>query len=385
MVPGRGAAHSFQSGEVDSERPDKKQAMLVQAHASEGNSYRIRRFEDIFNTLDHDIKEDGDYGLLQNSFEYDMAVKQREEVCVAKEVGGAGIAKDLTFQAQVKLGRKAAADKGIIFAGLLRDIGESGAELFAMLRVVAKSFANYHIIALENDSKDQFTRPGLEQECQSQDTWCFLLEIPSMAGRNQHAGNILRVQHLTSLRQSLLSEVRKLVQYSDKKWDYVMMFDGDIFDEGSKGFHPSAVDALLGFQMMPSGNSLAEEPLDVVCANQLAKARSKPGRYRDVFALRINEWDEQWNVVSKWQYDELYFKGNQLVPVRACFSGLSLYTMKAIGSQCNYVYQNEGVCEHVPFMHCLNQTGYGRVAIYPPLVVHSNDGGLPEDECVKLS
>mmetsp|Transcript_67554 Transcript_67554/g.124517 ORF Transcript_67554/g.124517 Transcript_67554/m.124517 type:complete len:154 (-) Transcript_67554:55-516(-) len=153
------------------------------------------------------------------------------------------------------------------------------------------------------------------------------------------------------------------------------MFDGDIFNDGSNGFHPTALDALLGFQVQ-SGKAL-----DVVCGNQLANS-PRPGRYRDTFALKMRSWNEKQRGNDAF---DIYFKGNELVPVKSCFSGLALYSMNAINTQCDYTYQGEGTCEHVPFTKCLAEKGYGSVAIYPPLVVHTNDKGVAVDDCGSLS
>lgn len=343
---------------------------------AEVQAYRVRRVGHIFTSLSAQLPVEAGVDQESSSMEYSQALQQRNEVCVAQAVGGITVASNPEFKAQIQQGRKAAASKGIIFAGLVRNIHESANRLFATLRAVGKSFAHHHIIVLENNSNDYLTKRGLKQECESSDTWCFLLDIPEMSRVAQDQGAPSRVKHLARLRQSLLLEVRKLAESAETggKWDYVLMFDGDIFDKGSKGFHPTAIDALLGYQE-------AHGTVDVACGNQLAN-QPKPGRYRDTFALKMKSWEEKQRPN---QAKDIYFKGNQLVPVKSCFSGLTLYTINAINTQCNYVYEGEGTCEHVPFNKCVHEKGHGRTAIYPPLVVHTNDGGVATDDCWNLS
>lgn len=207
------------------------------------------------------------------------------------------------------------------------------------------------------------------------------MHAPSLGHTTQSQGTASRVYHLTQLRQTLLEQVRQLVSSSVESWDYVLMFDGDMFQDGSKGFHPSTVDALLGLKM-PDGKTYADHPLDLVCANQVANW-PKAGRFRDTFALKNTSWHE-----SQKRNDDpsLYFSGNQLMPVKSCFSALALYRTHAIfgNEQCNYTYVGEDVCEHVPFNYCLAQKGNDKVAIYPPMVVATNDEGTPEQHCESL-
>jgi len=273
--------------------------------------------------------------------------------------------------------------QGIVFAGLLRDIGNGVQPLFATLRAVGQSFARHHIIVVENDSNNE-TRLRLVQDCQLEDSWCFLLSAPTLGNTTQNEGAPSRVYHLTQLRQTLLQQVRELVSTSDETWDYVLMFDGDMFNKGSKGFHPTMIDALLGLRYdssSPSSPMYADYPFDVVCANQVANW-PEPARYRDVFAFRNLSWDEP---VLQTVDPSLYFKGNYLMPVKSCFGALSLYKMDALlSSACNYGYVDEEVCEHVPFHYCLAQKGFDRVAIYPQLVVAVDDKGTPEEHCESL-
>jgi len=321
-----------------------------------------------------------------------------DEICVANPVGGAALAGDPVFQQQAQRGHRAAASKSVIFGGLLRDVGDSAPLLLGTLRKAASAFERYHILLLENNSKDG-TRAGLNKECKSKDVWCFELDLPKTGrtSQGQHAPS--RVAHLVGLRQSLLEQVRRFTSLSlaGPAWDFLVLFDGDMFAQAGSGFHPSMLDALLGFpaarlseaslsgegpsSLSEASSILAESPWDVICANQLTNW-PKPGRYRDTFALRKSSWRE-----AQLTNDDktIYFSDNRLIPVKSCFSGLALYSMRALeASGCNYTFENEDTCEHVTFHKCLANHGHGKVAIYPPFTNSPNDGGVVAHSCAKM-
>lgn len=314
-----------------------------------------------------------------------------EEVCVPDAISEQPLAEDPAFQAQVASGRRASASKGIVFAGLVRDIGNSATALFAALRAAGSSFARYHIIVLENNSQDG-TGERLSQECHLWDSWCFRLDVLQMARQKQEPGNRRRIENLVLLRHSLLQQVRRLVSTSPDSWHFVLMFDGDMFAGGSQGFHPSTLDALLGARApLPAGSSdgeqtlFAEAPLDVVCANQLANW-PHPGRYRDTFGLRNNTFMQYWHDGANETLEKLYFKGNRFIKLKSCFSGLALYSVRALmESGCNYTFEGEWECEHVVFNRCLSDSGFGRMALYPPLALRVNDTGVVSTRCAKLA
>lgn len=320
------------------------------------------------------VDASGHDDILDSSSQQVHRPSELKEVCVADPVGGPRLAEDPAFQRQAQTGHDVSASKSIVFAGLLRDIGSSSVQLMQTIRKAGSAFARYHIILLENNSGDN-TRAWLETECdESKDVWCLELDLHNF-DRAQAMGNPKRVFHFTLLRQSLLGQVRRFVsdEPAGSKWDYLVLFDGDMFAQNSGGFHPSMLDALLGF---PNVNTW-----DVVCGNQLSNW-PRAGRYRDTFALRRAEWQEDRLPNSD---KSLYFTGNKLVPVKSCFSGLALYSMKAImNSGCNYTFQGEDTCEHVPFHKCLAESGYDKVALYPLLTNSVNDRGVVHQSCVGI-
>jgi len=397
--PGRAAnALAGVSGRVAEKRREQAEG-LKQVEVAHGASFRtevaseemlgspLMRLgrRDIYTTLEQEPKASGlPQHLLEERPKPSPAL---EEVCVRKPLGGAVLAGDADFQKQAQRGHAAAASKSIIFSGLLRDIGGSASQLFSTLRKVGESFARYHIIVLENNSKDD-TRKGLEKECGAHDVWCFELDMPTIAKRAQDEHNPSRIKNLVTLRQSLLEQVRSFVRLSPAAgpgWDFLVSFDGDLFGHGSQGFHPSMFDALLGFPVTGSKSDaaavFAEAPYDIVCANQIANYPG-PGRFRDTFALRKQQWKEG---KSTTESRSLYYTGNQLVPVVSCFSGLALYSMHAVmSSGCNYKFESENTCEHLSFHRCLANAGFGKTAIFPPLTNNVNDYGVAQQSCLRM-
>jgi len=272
----------------------------------------------------------------------------------------------------------------------MRNVGSSVETVFSTLRRLGHSFARHHIIVLENDSTDQ-TKEHLNAACEGKDdAWCFEVSIPGVGNTLLNQYNFKdRVKKLTIVRQALLKQVRTFVDLEPDKsaWDHLMLFDGDLFFNSSVGFHPSMVYSLLG---LPSpGNKkaiFAEAPWDAVCANQIANWPT-PGRYRDTFALRLTRWPFNKTEKRLWREPKtaLHYTGNRLVPVLSCFSGLALYSMKAIvSSGCNYHYQGENECEHVGFHKCLAKHGHGKFGIYPLLTNMVNDRGVGNSTCAQV-
>mmetsp|Transcript_39222 Transcript_39222/g.62096 ORF Transcript_39222/g.62096 Transcript_39222/m.62096 type:complete len:518 (-) Transcript_39222:58-1611(-) len=317
-----------------------------------------------------------------------------EKLCVPRCVGGNELVGNTDFQAQWKRGYEAASTKGIVFAGLIRNIGDSVGPLLDLFNVVGRAFARYHTFLIENNSKDS-TKEHLRKECATRQTTCLELDIDAYSRKDQGQGNPSRVRHFTALRQVMLDTVKTFVTMSVAgvaAWHFLVMFDGDFLTEGSRGFHPSTMFALLGFQpndpsrtgakdQSSSPQIVAEAPWDVVCANQLANW-PEPGRYRDMFAFRNTTWRAGVSMV----FDRnTYFRGNRFEQVKSCFSGLAMYSMRTImDTGCNYTYEDEFECEHVVFHKCLARAGHNKVAIYPPWAVRVNDHGVVTQSCARM-
>jgi hypothetical protein len=155
----------------------------------------------------------------------------------------------------------------------------------------------------------------------------------------------------------LLSKLREVTKEGNFHW--ALLFDGDIFTEGSRGFNPATVHALFGHPEFGH--------FDMVCGNQMVG----DGMYRDVFGLRFKSLEE--NPIEPAGMavgGKLWFSGKNLVSVASCFSGLAIYTRAALlDSACSYDFEGEDICEHVALHKCLAKEGHGRIALYPPMAL----------------
>jgi len=217
------------------------------------------------------------------------------------------------------------------------------------------------------------------------DTYCITEDVDGNAPQGEFKPG--RIQHLTSLRGILLKQIRKKLAESPDHYDFVLMYDGDLFAAESRGFDPVSLFALMGMPQLrtnvqyrgklakssseqeshvPAFLLYADDPYDMVCANQMVG----DGMYRDTFALRFNVPPDPNEGFKRHVH---YFKGNRLVNVGSCFSGLALYKASVLVlPDCGYEYVNEETCEHVPYHMCLHRAGHGKFALYPPLWVVVN-------------
>mmetsp|Transcript_96790 Transcript_96790/g.172182 ORF Transcript_96790/g.172182 Transcript_96790/m.172182 type:complete len:393 (-) Transcript_96790:6-1184(-) len=289
------------------------------------------------------------------------------QLCVPPAIGGCKMLKGDRFLRQLHDGRSAASQLGIIMAGLIREAGDGTTKLLENLRQVGDSFARKQLIIVENDSEDN-TRELLQERCKDPDAWCLELTLPDMGGKQKPKVDG-RIKHFTSLRQTVLDQVKKFVAGSSETWQFLLMFDGDIFSGGDEGFNPAATLATLGFRAAGGGPILANMPPDVICSNSVLPCR-KPeddfydekctsGEFRDTFALRLKGGTKAQGVTS--------FTGNSLFQVNSCFSGVALYNLPSLlASGCKYTYESEDTCEHVMLHRCMRDNGRGNVTIYAP-------------------
>jgi len=104
-----------------------------------------------------------------------------DQICAPTALGGERLVGDPAYQAQVQSGQVAASSKGIIFAGLMRDVGDSVGSLVGLLHKTGQAFARHHTIIVEGNSKDS-TKANLEKECNFKQVSCFNLDIKQLQG-----------------------------------------------------------------------------------------------------------------------------------------------------------------------------------------------------------
>lgn len=248
-------------------------------------------------------------------------------------------------------------------AGLVHQARWTIKRLFRELQATGKMFMRHHIVVLESGSTDGETKPLMRKLCNdaaSESTCLILDEAPELL-------SLPRIAHLTKLRQQLMDTIRLFASSASHTWDYVLMFDGDIFEgprgrtEDRFGFSSAALPLVASTTLASS-----DSQFDLVCANSIRTSHQQPGRYRDTFALRELAWEEK--RVHRQKHDPIQrvYKGKDPVRVLSCFSGLALYSWPALQtSGCNYTYVSEDDCEHVSLHRCMSQHGFGKVAIHP--------------------
>jgi hypothetical protein len=304
--------------------------------------------------------------LASNATPIDANSIQEGKLCIAEVVGGGDILLDEKMPEEYVRGMKTMAKRKVIVAGLVRQMRGTIHRLFRELQATGKMFMKHHIILLESGSTDGDTKPLLRKLCNESPTesTCLVLdEAPQMT-------SLPRIAHFTKLRQQLLDTIRLFVSTSKTTWDYVLMLDGDIFEgprgkmEDRFGFSSAAL-PLVASATLPEAPDSADQ-FDLVCANSIRTAYQKPGLYRDTFALRESSWSEKRAHHQRHDPIQRLYKGREPVRVLSCFSGIALYSWRALeSSACNYTYYSEDVCEHVSLHKCMSQHGFGKVAIHP--------------------
>jgi hypothetical protein len=96
-----------------------------------------------------------------------------------------------------------------------------------------------------------------------------------------------RIVRLTKMRNMLLSKIREVARRGPSvgvSFDYVLLFDGDMFTAGSRGFNPATVHAMLGLK--------AHHEYDAVCGNQLVSLNTlDPLSASSFFAHVVSSYD----------------------------------------------------------------------------------------------
>ncbi|CAK0855548.1 unnamed protein product [Prorocentrum cordatum] len=270
-------------------------------------------------------------------------------MCFPTPLGGVVRENWKLVEGNIERGRRMAAEVKVVFAGLVRDAGESIIPAYVALKVLARQFKDYHFFVLENDSRDQtkrWLRVASERdprfECKSENL---------MLG-NDRGVEPSRFQRMAALRNRLLDWIGEFVQQSSG-WDLIVMVDFDIFKYGPFAISSHSFFSLLGRK------ETARREWDMVCANGLYKTENKDVPYGmyDCFAFRTKK-NDTFNAGDCPRDKEQGMKlwaGYDLVPVHSCFGGMAVYRSEAL-FQCRY---DPGVydCEHVPLHQCMRKHG----------------------------
>jgi hypothetical protein len=232
-------------------------------------------------------------------------------------------------------------DCNVIFAGTVKNVDKYIEKNLEHIDTCGKKFKNYIVIIYENDSTD-LTRSILNRKKKSNYYYIFENNITEPK----------RTVRIANGRNKILEKANELNK--NNSYDCLIMLDLD--DVNISGKFIDSIDSCFELN----------KDWDVLTGNQSDK-------YYDIYALRkkglieFDCWKEASKAVDKGmnieEAKQKYvfgivdkFDKDQLIEVDSAFSGIAIYRLSSIASDCKYVgtlEDNSDICEHVLFHKCL--------------------------------
>ncbi|CAF4433560.1 unnamed protein product, partial [Rotaria magnacalcarata] len=257
-------------------------------------------------------------------------------------------------------GRQHLAASRVIICAMIRDRETQVPRIRRQIEEITRLFADYVIVIVENDSRDR-TRQELISWAQDKkvagrihvigcghvvndDRPCNLSMAPTAPN---HRPDMSRIEKMVLLRNIYMEYIEHNSQLAN--FDYVIVQDFDLrtytYTDGllSTGFH--------------FGN---DPTIDAICANGIYHDivfGSK--KYFDPYAHK-DEQNEKWSTLYNdlWSAFFRYYPcDSNLVRVKSCFSGRTMYRYKSIKEKRYRTYPDafqQAVCEHVGFHEALS-------------------------------
>jgi len=265
---------------------------------------------------------------------------------------------------EIKKGRQEIQNSRVVFAGLIRDKEDRISYLQKRLEALSKPFRDYHILIVENDSKDKTRERLLEWHqknpkvtilgCGENVPRC-ILGLESTKSRS-HSSN--RIKKMSQLRNIYVNYLRE--NFSD--WDYLVVNDFDLLADLSDMGWKSAF-----------GHFKQDQSLSAISAYGFYDLFFKKIFYDDFAFVPLNSPIEVDNVKEspfrlKEKIEmELYLleTKKELVEVKSAFSGLTIYRISHIPANARYDFchsEDKKACEHSYFNQYLN-----KIVIHPGL------------------
>lgn len=261
-------------------------------------------------------------------------------------------------------GEKTIKNKTVVITALVRDVEGRIPEIRKKAERVGDLFKDYHILIVENDSKDQTRAKLLEWASQNSKVTilgcgynareCTLPKMPKTEG---HHVDRTRIEKMTKLRNIYLDEIKKNFTQG---WDYVIMWDLDML--GS--VYLDGITHTIGY--------LEQTPnVNVVCAYGIYRwgslilfydtyALLHPGESFHIDMKSIHDIRKGW-------WEARYQRGDSVFDVDSCFSGFAIYRLEPLLYR-NVEYDMSGPnnleCEHVR----LNKKIAGRKVVNPSML-----------------
>ena len=274
-----------------------------------------------------------------------------------------GVKNKSVYERNVQEGQRYMRGKTMIIAGLARDSGDSIESMLDESVKIGSMCADYRIIIVENDSRDD-TRNILLRRAQANSKIIILgcgINVPSctlnMRKTVGHPIETWRIEKMVHLRNIYMDHVRQ--HFSN--FDFLMIFD---FDLSCKLWEEVFAQNFYHFKN--------DESIDAICCNgqcagMIDKATGST-YYCDPYAhvdldedvYTMSSLDKADTDAWKQRYDERIKVSldGKLVRVKSCFGECVIYrTAKVVDKVYSVVldkYHELPICEHVKFNQDLN-------------------------------
>lgn len=267
------------------------------------------------------------------------------------------------YEDKCNRGAKEISENRVVITSLLRDVETRIPEIKKKAERVGSMFKDYHILIVENDSKDN-TRKLLLEWTQDNKRVTILgcgyneqeCKIPKMPKTDGHQVDRPRIEKMVKLRNIYLDEIK--LHFSD--WEYTVMWDLDMI--GS--IYLDGIENSMGY--------MADHPdLSVVCSYGIYRWGTLTLFYDTYALLHLNEKfhisDKTIHDIKKGWWEAKYQRGDMPFEVDSCFSGFAIYRIKDIlDNTVRYDMSppDNLECEHVR----LNKKIKGRKVVNPSMI-----------------
>jgi hypothetical protein len=268
-----------------------------------------------------------------------------------------------TYEKKVNQGKEFAKTQKVVIAALVRDVKDKIPDIIKKSEKMGSIFQDYHILIVENDSKDGTREELLEWSslnpkvtilgCGYNASVCSIPNTPKTDG---HSVDRSRIEKMVTLRNIYLDEIKK----NFSTWDFSIFWDldttGSVYIDG--------VWNTFGYLQ-------DQKDLNVVCSYGIYRWGALTLFYDSYAYLWPNE---KFHInlktihdIRKGLWEVQYNRGEDLVECDSCFSGFAIYRISPILPS-NVIYdmsdESNLECEHVR----LNMKIKGKKMINPSMI-----------------
>lgn len=249
------------------------------------------------------------------------------------------------LEKRIAQGSRFAKQKRVVIASLIRDVADRIPEIRKKAERMGKLFGDYHILIVENDSRDGTREKLLEWArqnpkvtilgCGYNSSTCSIPKTPRTEG---HGVDRTRIEKMVHLRNIYLDEIKK----NFRDWDYSIFWDMDMI---SSVYLDGVCHSMSWFQDHPD--------VDAICSNGMYRWGLFT-LYYDTYATSLK--GEPFHIdhktihdIRKGVWEMKYEMGEDPVEVDSCFSGFTIYKTKSLLPE-DVLYDMSGPenieCEH---------------------------------------